>query len=408
MASCDFTRTRKFSLKDLVINLIGLGRHGVQVEIDRFFQHLGNDKVHIRSFTKSAFTQARKKLDAKAFLFLNRKQLAYFEQHAPHKSSWHGHRVVAIDGSAFNLPDIGCLKDHFGVFGNQMDKKSVGAKVSIAYDVCNHLILDANISRTTDDEKAQARKHLPKLNPKTDILIFDRGYPGYLFFDKLQKEGFKFCFRLSSGWKAAYRLLAHHNDVSWTIPKGYRIKDGSGKEIPLEEAITGLRVVKIPLAEGNFEVLVTNLDDKSEYTLDTLKELYHLRWTIEECYKRMKQVAQIEYFSGRTVQAIEQDFYARIIMLNMMAMVETQSLQPALEKRKTTKSQHLVQINRVQAMAKLKDFLLPIIYGNNARQAVERMIKIAVKCYDIIRPLRNFKRNKCYRYKRKPLMYKAF
>jgi hypothetical protein len=392
----------------LVLTLIGLGRNGVQVEIDRFFQYLAKDKTSVQSFTKSAFTQARQKLKSKAFLYLNKKQLAYFDEHAPNKAHWHGHRIVAIDGSTLNLPDAACLKAHFGVFGNQQEKKAVGAKISIAYDVCNHLILDAEITKTKGDEKEQARGHLSKLNPQTDILVFDRGYPSYLFFDRLQKEGFKFCFRLSSGWREAYRLLADQNDVSWTVPKGYRVKDGSEKEIPLKEAIVGLRLVKIPLTNGDYEVLVTNLTDTGHYTLAVLKELYHLRWTIEECYKRMKQVTQMEYFSGRTVRAIEQDFYARIVMLNMMAMMETQSLQPELQKAKTNRQKHAMQINRVQAMAKLKDSFLAIAYGTNIKLTIEKMLKVAVKCYDIVRPERHFKRNKCYRYKRKPLMYKAF
>lgn len=392
----------------MVITLIGLGRSGVQVEIDRFFQYLAKDRTSVQSFTKSAFTQARQKLNAKAFLYLSKKQLTYFDEHAPNKSHWHGHRIVAIDGSTLNLPDVASLKAHFGIFGNQQEKKAVGAKISVAYDVCNHLILDAGITKTNDDEKEQARKHLSKLNAQTDILVFDRGYPSYLFFERLQKEGFKFCFRLSSGWREAYRLLANQNDVSWTIAKGYRIKDGSGKEIALKEAIVGLRLVKIPLSNGDFEVLVTNLTDTEQYTLAVLKELYHLRWSIEECYKRLKQVAQIEYFSGRTVQAIEQDFYARIVMLNMMAMMETQSLQPELQKARTNKQKHAMQINRVQTMAKLKDSFLEIAYGNNIKLTIEKMLKVAVKCYDIIRPERHFKRNKCYRYKRKPLMYKAF
>lgn len=37
-APCAFTRKRKFDFKDIVITLLGFGKSGIQVEIDRFFK----------------------------------------------------------------------------------------------------------------------------------------------------------------------------------------------------------------------------------------------------------------------------------------------------------------------------------------------------------------------------------
>jgi hypothetical protein len=46
------------------------------------------------------------------------------------------------------------------------------------------------------------------------------------------------------------------------------------------------------------EVLITNMMDCEAYEVDLFKELYYLRWGIEENYKRLKQWVEIENFSG--------------------------------------------------------------------------------------------------------------
>jgi hypothetical protein len=132
-----------------------------------------------------------------------------------------------------------------------------------------------------------------------------------------------------------------------------------------------------------------------------------MRWSVEECYKKLKQISQIEYFSGRTVHAIKQDFYARIILLNMASMIETQSLAPSLES-KTGSRKYRLQINKTQLMAKVKDFILDIFYSPNRKVFIEKMIQLAMECYDIVRPDRHFKRTRGFRYHRKPLMYKGY
>ena len=152
-------------------------------------------------------------------------------------------------------------------------------------------------------------------------------------------------------------------------------------------------------------VLLTNLTDKEAFPLELLNELYRLRWTIEECYKRIKLVAQLEYFSGKTPIAIEQDFYSRIIMLNISAMIETQELEPQLDQVKT--SVHRKQANRTQVMLKLKEFAFELMWSTNPEIALRKMLLLLYQCYEIVRPDSHFTRNRAFRFKRKMLKYKA-
>ncbi len=304
------------------------------------------------------------------------------------------------------MPNEKCLMEAFGSFSNQRESVSAGARISVAYDVCNGLVLDALIGHTQlDDEKEMAKSHLARLNSKTDILVFDRGYPSLWLIGYLKREGFDFCFRLSTAWKAANDALAatDKKDIDFTLTKRPSQEYGKLKTYDLPPKVGGLRLASIELSNGEKEVLLTSLADRETYPMTVLKELYHMRWGVEECYKRIKQVAQVEYFSGRTVHAIQQDFYARIILLNMSAIIAGQEI----ARMKSTKGKYALQVNRTQVVIKVKDFLLDMFYFKNIRNSVLKIFELLENCVDIVRPNRHFQRNKGYKKKRKPLMYKA-
>ena len=70
-----------------------------------------------------------------------------------------------------------------------------------------------------------------------------------------------------------------------------------------------VRVLEIPLGNGKYETLITNImDDK--FTTSTFSEIYHMRLGIETNYDVLKQVLQIENFSGKSPLCIRQDFYS--------------------------------------------------------------------------------------------------
>ena len=85
-----------------------------------------------------------------------------------------------------------------------------------------------------------------------------------------------------------------------------------------------LRLVRVELP-NEVEVLVTNLMDEETYNHSIFKSLYHLRWGIEENYKRLKQWVEIENFSGKSALSVKQDFYAKIVASNLTALMEIEA-----------------------------------------------------------------------------------
>lgn len=367
-------------------------RPGVQTELDRFFKAVSKSPSSFDTISKSAFTQSRRKLKPEAFIELAQVQLDYFEENAPYKKSWKNSRVIAIDGSVLNLPNSEELKSVYGCRLNKTDEGPV-AKCSFAYDVCNDLIIDSYIGTINNSEQELALRHLPKLNSDTDILVFDRGYPSQWLIGLLMKKNFRFCFRLNPSWKEAYSLLKEDiNDTRWDLEldshKG--VKKIKEYNIPLK--VEGLRLLSFELTSGEKEVLVTNLSDRDTFSLNDLNDLYRMRWGVEESYKSLKKVLNIEYFTGKTALAIEQDFYAKVFMLNMASMIGSQGV---MEERKHPKSKvkHKYQLNKTQALAKTKDFLIDIFYFNWLSKTIGQMIKILCRRFEIIRPNRSFPRS---------------
>jgi hypothetical protein len=49
--------------------------------------------------------------------------------------------------------------------------------------------------------------------------------------------------------------------------------------------------------------------------------LYHSRWRIEECYKRVKHVQKLETVSGLSQQAVDIDVQAKVLADNLNSLV---------------------------------------------------------------------------------------
>ncbi len=84
-----------------------------------------------------------------------------------------------------------------------------------------------------------------------------------------------------------------------------------------------------------------------------------MRWSVEESYKLFKKVLHIEHFTGKTSLAIKQDFFAKVFTLNLSSIIRMQGA--VIKQNSKKKLKHKKQINKTQAIAKTKDFLIDIL-----------------------------------------------
>jgi len=371
--------------------LLNFRKQSNQVELDWFFAHLDADKTRIRSVTKSALSQARKQLSHHAFIELNDGLIdqvyggAYYAQ-------WRGFRLCAIDGTSVRLPAEADIVDAFGVqHGRAGQADCAMATGSVFYDVLNHLVIDASLHPFHTPERECAVQHLER-SLANDLILYDRGYPAFWLYAWHRQHQRAFCMRattqrskqiqdfIASGkQQARVRFTPNHPSRETCERKG------------LSTEPVMLRLIRVDLP-NEVEVLVTNLLDEEAFEAAAFKALYHLRWGVEEQYKHLKQWVEIENFSGKSAQSVEQDFYARIVASNLTALMRLMA-QKQLEKR-TAKRKHAYQVNGAYALSQMKHRLVALIHRaqGNIMPLITQIVQAISRCCEAVRPNRKYPR----------------
>ena len=80
------------------------------------------------------------------------------------------------------------------------------------------------------------------------------------------------------------------------------------------------RIVRFPISDGSYEVIVTNLD-KEEFPAEVLRKLYGMRWGIETSFRDLKYTIGLLHFHSKKVEFVLQEIYARLIMYNFSELI---------------------------------------------------------------------------------------
>jgi len=389
-----FTRDRKLPLKNLLV-LIMSSCSSIQRDLDRFYKSLNNSDFNIRKATKSAFTQARKKLNPWAFKRLNEVTVnTFYENNEVY--TWYGLRVMAVDGSRLVLPNHPTVKEEFGVheFGPKAESERSLALCSVFYDVLNLLAIDSQIAPYASSERDLLYKHL-EYAKEDDLILLDSGYPGMALFFLLLAKKLHFCVRMKdNGWLAVDKFDKsglNEQIVTFKLPKKDRklLKDFPAwydKEIEC-------RLIKVELPNGESEILCTSLTDMEKYLYDDFVQLYHYRWNEEEAFKLLKCRVEVENFSGKTATAVKQDFYAKMFLLTLCAAYAHPIEEKVREEYKANEMRKYDQkINRTNAIAMTKDILIAVFIKKDYHPAMHAFDKIVEKTREIIRPGRSNER----------------
>ena len=123
--------------------------------------------------------------------------------------------------------------------------------------------------------------------------------------------------------------------------------------------------------------------DEQAYPTQISKGLYPLRWGIEESYKRQKQWVEIENFSGKSVWSVQQDFFAKVVTLNITAIRVSQS--QAIADERTAARRHRYQINFAQALSKMKDMIISLIHRTEIKDRLIQLLHYLAKTVEVVR-----------------------
>jgi len=316
--SKDFSRDRKLTLPlviAIIINMVRPGkRFGYQEVINRFYSDTG--LAHQEDFDgsppdKAAFCRARQKLPLDVLREIFSKAVSKAEEMANQigETTWHGFRVLAIDGTKKIMPYSEQLEAFFGIPSGSSFPQMLACAL---YDVLIKIPLNVVYGPFASSERDMARLLYKDLG-KSDLLLLDRGYPNFELLSEMFSLGFQFMVRLPmTGLFKEVRgfLDMGRRDGLVTIhPPGSLVRElkKQGKSIPSPLC---LRVIKMRLPNGKKAFFITTLLDKGKYPMAELRELYHLRWEEEEFFKLTKGLLEAENFRGKCLLLIGQELMA--------------------------------------------------------------------------------------------------
>jgi len=239
----------------------------------------------VRLPSKSAIFQARERLGAEPLEALFRRVAAPLATESTPGAWLAGRRMVAIDGTTFDVADSIANDAFFGRPGTSKGERSAFPQVRVvAFAECGtHVIFDAEIGTYAESEAVLSRRLVDRLEPGM-VLLADRGFTGFDLWRQAAATGADLVWRAKNN--VTPRLIESLADGSWLGEMRL-----SNTRTNTEHVV--VRVVDYTVDDGrNIDTgpfrLFTTMLDPDEVTAVELAGAYAQRWEIESAFDELK------------------------------------------------------------------------------------------------------------------------
>lgn len=356
-------RNRKVSQKDIIKALMFMEGGSLQKELNS----LGLD------ISAPGFIYRRKQISSALFDDI----LTAFNETAPAPATFHGWRVVAVDGTAINIfrdPQSPCFVRHASA-----PEGYCQIHATPLYDVLEKQYLCCVLQPQPQQDEIGALDFMlgwHDFNEKM-LIVADRAFSSYNLFATLQEMGVDFLIR-TKNQRGAMREVAKlpmeeiDTEIDFTITtentkearnKGwiwvqtrknenrtYSEKTRAGRWDHPSPYPMKLRIIRILLDSGDYETLVTSLP--SSVTADEIRELYHARWGVETAFMELKYIFGLNYTHGKSWEFSSQEVMAHILMSNVCTRILHEVVV-----RQNPSNKYEYAINRKMAVSLIKKYL---------------------------------------------------
>jgi hypothetical protein len=392
----DFTRVRVLTWPVVIVLILRGQKVSLQNAVNKFFSALGRVWEVV---TASAYRQARQKVQPEVFVHLNAAAgEEFYTRYGADQAVvlWHGQRVLGVEGSYLNLPDTEETRREFSVQTNQhVGGEQVQALASVLYDLRNDIGLSAALGPKQAEKNLLFGIHLAKTQPE-DVLVCDRAYADYSVLVTIVARGCHFVIRFPrqsfTAVNAFWTARAHERVVTLAVTSRARAY------VAAQHLPTTLRVrlVKVVLANGEVEVLGTDLLDAQTYPAAEFKVVYGWRWQHETYHDRIKNIFEIERFSGHSVQVIKQDFYGVVFLATLESILSKPAQATLTAQGEERQCQYAPQVNRAVSYVTVLEHIVQLLADAqrspaSTLAAIEHLLLTSPTRQ---RPGRQFKRNK--------------
>ena len=191
--------------------------------------------------------------------------------------------------------------------------------LSLIYEVQHQIPFGYQLTQTTN-ERVAFSDLLMKIDNSSfrdkDLFIFDRGYFSSNMVEQIFSLNKDFLFRLPKNLNMIKTLeaseltdqLITHNQkvriIKYQIPSKLKIVSNDKGSKPFKM-----------IRQMNNYYLATTLTNQTTYPIQILKEFYHKRWSVEECYKKIKGKMNAGTFHSVLPNGIECEMAAQQLSL---------------------------------------------------------------------------------------------
>lgn len=259
-------------------------------------------------------------------------------------------------------------------------------------------MINIEVSRYNSGELTEAEAHLSRVKEivgeKPVLMIVDRGYESIKFLDVLEKAGVKYLIRIKKGsYKAE---LSGMQGADCEVELFYTPQRLSGLKLTAPERAKELkarksvktRILRTAVDTPDQMVWMTNLTEGSG---EEIQELYRKRWTVEEKYHTLKNKMKFESVTGNASIYVEQDFYAQILVFNVLHDLIRGAQRRVEKKAHSKKYRYSVRVNENMAIGLLKEQFIGLLIEEDDRKRRELSEKLKADMEKYIVPVRTLK-----------------
>ena len=264
--------------------------------------HLGAKPV-----SKSTFSDANNNRPYTFYQDLFQKLYEKAKTVAPKHKLKFNNPLYSLDASTVDLNKNSFPWAHF-----RQNKSGIKLNTLIDHNGYLPAVCIVSDARTHDIQKAKTLEL-----EKSSIVVFDRGYIDYDWFEELGDQGIFFVTRLKTNAKFNVRQRYQYKGQGVTSDQLIEMKSKPGLK---------LRRVgyKDPETGKHYKFLTNNFDLDPK----TIADIYRERWEIEIFFRWIKQNLRIKTFVGRSENAVLTQIYIALILYLLLALLKFMSKIP--------------------------------------------------------------------------------
>jgi Insertion element 4 transposase N-terminal/Transposase DDE domain len=270
----------------------------------------------VESVAKSSISAARSKIGYAPLQSIHETACVALAQPdtQPH-AFYAGLRLVAIDGSNFEIPDEAANVAAFGRPGSRTGRAAYPqAQCAVLVECATHAILGANIGAYRCTEWAIFEPLLARLGPDM-LCLADRGFRGYLHWKAARDTGAQLLWRGAANQQLpVITPLPDGSYLSAIYPdtKSRRKRSGEIVVRVIEYSLPGMADT---VEQAVRYRLLTTLLDPSQTPALELAALYHERWEVEAVFDELKThlVQRRRTLRSKTPDGVRQEFFGWVL-----------------------------------------------------------------------------------------------